>query len=76
MSIRGIEVSKYETFYYLGSIIQKHDGIKDVDNRIKLDDRLKMASGALLCHKRMSTWLKGKSLQDDCPPAMIYGTKC
>lgn len=30
-----VEVSNYEVFHYLGSIMQKNDEIKDIDNRNK-----------------------------------------
>lgn len=59
MTIGGMEILKCESFQYLGSIMQRKDGIKEnVDNIIKAKwMRLKMTS-RVLCGKRMATRLK------------------
>jgi hypothetical protein len=73
----GQVVSKKDTFYYLGSMLQKDGDInKNVSHRIKANWlKWHQAFGAL-CDLRVPLKLKGKFYRTAIQLAMLYGAEC
>jgi hypothetical protein len=73
----GQVVPKKDTFYYLGSMLQKNGDIdEDVSHRIKAGWlKWRQASG-VLCDPRVPLKLKGKFYRTAVRPAMLYGVEC
>jgi len=70
-------VPQKDTFWYLGSMLQK-DGDIDEDVRHKISAgwlKWHQASG-VLCDRRVSQKLKGKFYRTTIHPVMLYGGEC
>ncbi|KAG2648850.1 hypothetical protein PVAP13_1NG067966 [Panicum virgatum] len=76
VSLDGQVVVQKDTFWYLGSVLQK-DGDIDEDVRHRISAgwlKWRQASG-ILCDKRVPQKLKGKFYRT-IRPTMLYGVKC
>jgi hypothetical protein len=73
----GGQVVPKDTFYYLGSMLQRDGDIdEDVSHRVKTGwMKWRQASG-VLCDKRVSQKLKGKFYRTAIRPNMLYGVEC
>jgi hypothetical protein len=73
----GQVIPKKDTFYYLGSMLQKGGDIdEDLSHRIKAGWlKCRQASG-VLCDPRVPLNLKGKFYRTVIRPAMLYGAEC
>ena len=70
-------VPQKDTFWYLGSMLQK-DGDIDEDVRHRISTgwlKWRQASG-VLCDKMVPQKLKGKFYRTAIRPAMLYGVEC
>jgi hypothetical protein len=70
-------VAKKDTFWYLGSMLQK-DGDINEDVRYRISAgwlKWRQASGVLR-DKRVPQKLKGKFYRTAIRPAMLYGAEC
>jgi hypothetical protein len=73
----GQVVPKKDTFYYLGSMLQKNSDInEDVSHRIKVGWLKWRQVSGVLCDPRMSLKLKVKFYMTTIRPAMLYGAEC
>ena len=77
VSLDGQVVAHKDTFWYLGSMLQKDGDIdEDVRHRILAGWlNCRQASG-VLCDRRVPQKLKGKFYSTALHPAMLYGAKC
>jgi hypothetical protein len=75
--LNGQVVPKKDTFYYLGSMLQKNGDIdEDVSHRIKVGWlKWRQASG-VLCDPRVPLKLKVKFYRTAIRSAMLYGAEC
>jgi hypothetical protein len=70
-------VPKKDTFYYLGSMLQKNVDIdEDVSHRIKVDWLKWRQAFGVLCDPRGPLKLKCKLYRTAIRPAMLYGVEC
>ncbi|KAG2611405.1 hypothetical protein PVAP13_4KG163305 [Panicum virgatum] len=77
VSLDGQVVAHKDTFWYLGSMLQK-DGDIDEDVRHRISAgwlKWRQASG-VLCDRRVPQKLKGKFYRTAIRPAMLYGAEC
>ena len=77
VSFDGQVVAKNDTFWYLGSMLQKDGDIdEDVRHRISASWlKWRQASGVLY-GKRVPQKLNGKLYKTAVHPAMLYGAEC
>ena len=77
VSLEGQVVTKKDTFWYLGSMLQRDGDINvDVSHRIKPGwIKWRQASG-ILCDKRVPQKLKCKFYRTTIRPAMLYEIEC
>ena len=77
MSLEGQVVPKKDTFWYLGSMLQRDEDINaDVSHRIKAGWIKWRQAFSILYDKRVPQKLKGKFYRTAIRPAMLYGTEC
>ncbi|PVH62760.1 hypothetical protein PAHAL_3G390000 [Panicum hallii] len=77
VSLEGQVVAKKDTFWYLGSMLQK-DGDIDEDVRHRISAgwlKWRQASG-ILCDKKVPQRLKAKFYRTAIRQAMLYGAEC
>jgi hypothetical protein len=77
VSLDGQVVAKKDTFWYLGSMLQKDGDIdEDVRHRILAGWLKWRRASGVLCDKRVPQKLKGKFYRTTIHSAMLYGAKC
>ena len=77
MTIEGEVVACTSKFKYLGSVIQSNVEIDgNVTNRIQVGWLKWRAATRVICDKKFSRRLKGKSYRIAIKLALLYGTEC
>ena len=77
VSLNGQVVAKKDTFWYLGSILQKDGDIdEDVRHRISAGWLKWQQASGILCDKKVPQKLKGKFYRTVIRSAMLYGAEC
>jgi hypothetical protein len=77
VSLDGQVVAKKDTFWYLGSMLQKDGDInEDVRHRISAGWLKWHQASGVLCDKRVPQKLKGKFYRTAIRPTMLYGAEC
>jgi hypothetical protein len=77
VSLDGQVVTKKDTFWYLGSMLQKDGDIdEDVRHRISIGWLKWRQAYGILCDKRVPQKLKNKFYRTTIRLAMLYGAEC
>jgi hypothetical protein len=77
ISLDGQVVTKKDTFWYLGSMLQKDGDIdEDVRHRISIGWLKWRQAYGILCDKRVPQKLKDKFYRTVIRLAMLYGAEC
>ena len=70
-------MAQKDTFWYLGSVLQKDGDIdEDVRHRISAGRLKWRQTSGILCDKIVPQKIKGKFYRITIRPAMLYGAEC
>jgi hypothetical protein len=77
VTLDGQLLARKESFWYLGSMLQKNGDIdEDIRRKISVGWLKWCHASGVLCDKRVPPKLKGKFYRIAIRPAMLYGVEC